>query len=109
MPANASIAASATAESRFALVASPGLAVWMAPSASLEQPHDRRPIVEVDHDRRGAAGGDGVGLGVVADERGHLVAVLVQFREYVRSDEPCCTGECDSMVCQPPQSGGSRK
>ena len=76
MPANASIAASATAESRSALVASPGLAVWMAPSALLEQARDRRSIVEVDHGRGGAAGGDDVGLGVVADERGHLVAVL---------------------------------
>ena len=32
--ANAPVTASTTAESRFALVASPGLAVWMAPSAS---------------------------------------------------------------------------
>ena len=94
VPANASITASATAESRSALVASPGLAVWMAPSASLEQARNRRPVVEVDHGRRGAAGGDGVRLGVVADERRHLVAVLLQFRQYVRSDEPGCTGEC---------------
>ena len=80
VPANASIAASTTAESRSALVASPGLAVWMAASASLEQAHDRRPVVEVDDGRRGAAGGDDVRLGVVADERRHLVAVLLQFR-----------------------------
>jgi hypothetical protein len=32
VPATASITASATAESRFALVASPGPAVWMAAS-----------------------------------------------------------------------------
>ena len=59
-----------------------------------EQAHDRRPVVEVDHGRRGAAGGDDVGLGVVADERRHLVAVLVQFRQDVRSDESGCAGEC---------------
>ena len=59
-----------------------------------QQAHDRRPVVEVDHGRRGAAGGDGLGLGVVADERRHLVAVLLQFRQYVRSDEACCAGQC---------------
>ena len=37
MPSNASIAASTTAESRFALVSSPGLAVWMAASTSLSR------------------------------------------------------------------------
>ena len=75
-------------------MASPGLAVWMAPSASAEQPRDGRPVVEVDHDRRGAAGGDGVRLGIVPDERGHLVAVLVQIRQYMRSDEAGRAGEC---------------
>jgi hypothetical protein len=58
-----------------------------------EQSGDRRPVVEVDHGRGGTAGGDGVRLGVVAGERGHLVAVLVQIRQYMRSDEPGCAGE----------------
>jgi hypothetical protein len=58
-----------------------------------EQPGDRRPVVEVDHDRRGATGGDGLRLGVVADERGHLMTVLVQICQYMRSDEPGCAGE----------------
>src|SRR6266566_7898237 len=58
-----------------------------------EQSRDRWPVVEVDHDRCGASGGDGVRLGVVADERSHLVAVLVQIRQYVRSDETGCAGE----------------
>jgi hypothetical protein len=58
-----------------------------------EQPGDRRPVVEVDHGRCGATGGNGRRLGVVADERGHLVAVLVQIRQYMRSDEPGCAGE----------------
>jgi len=44
--------------------------------------------VEVDHRRRGADGGYAVRLGVVADEDGHFVAVLLQFGQYVRSDEP---------------------
>lgn len=42
----------------------------------------------------GASNGDS-SLGLVADECGHLVAVLLQFGEDVRSDEPGCTGECD--------------
>src|SRR5260370_35452908 len=40
------------------------------------------------------AGCDDVGLGVVAAKRGPLMAVLLQFGQYVRSDEPRCTGEC---------------
>ena len=96
MPVNASIAASTTAESRSALVASPGLAVWMAAVSVAQQAQDGRPVVEVDDGRCGAAGGDGLGLGVVADEGRHLVAVLVQFGEYVRSDEAGCAGECHS-------------
>ena len=67
-----------------------------------EQPRDRRPIVEVDHDRCSAAGRDGVCLGVVADECGHLVAVLVQIRQYVRSDEPGCASEYYFHGRQPP-------
>src|SRR6266700_8123602 len=63
------------------------------PVRTAEQPRNGRPVVEVDHDRCGAAGGDGVRLGVVADERGHLVAVLVQVRQYVRSDESGWAGE----------------
>ena len=58
-----------------------------------EQARDRRSVVEVDHGGRGAVGGDDVCLVVVADERCHLVAVLMQFSEDVRSDEPGCTGE----------------
>ena len=65
----------------------------MAPSAP-RAGGDRRPVIEVDHGRRGATGGDGVGLGVVPDERRHLVAVIVEFGQYVRSDEAGCTGEC---------------
>ena len=42
-----------------------------------QQAQDRRPVVEVDDGRGGAAGGDDVGLGVVADECGDLVAVLL--------------------------------
>jgi hypothetical protein len=55
---------------------------------------DRRPIVEVDHGRRGAAGRDDLRLVVVADERGHVVAAFAQFGEYVRSNEPGRAGEC---------------
>jgi hypothetical protein len=51
-----------------------------------ELARDRRPVVEVDHRRRGADGGYAVRLGVVADEDGHFVAVLLQFGQYVRSD-----------------------
>jgi hypothetical protein len=51
--------------------------------------------VEVDDGRRRATGGDDVRLAVVADERCHLVAVLVQVGEDMRSDEPGCTGERD--------------
>ena len=58
-----------------------------------EEARDRWSVVEVDDGRRGAAGGDDVRLVVVADERCHLVAVLVQFGEDMRSDEPGCTGE----------------
>jgi hypothetical protein len=58
-----------------------------------EKPRDRRPVVEVDHDRCGAADSDCGRLGIVADERRHLVAVLVQICQHVRSDEPGCAGE----------------
>jgi hypothetical protein len=64
--------ASTTAESRSALVASPGLAVWIAPSALLSR------LAKVDHGCGGPARRDEVGLRVVADERHHLVAVLLQ-------------------------------
>ena len=77
VPSKASIAASTTAESRFALVSSPGLAVWMAPSASLSRLTTAGRVVEIDDRRGDAAGGDGLGLRVVADERRHLVAVLL--------------------------------
>jgi hypothetical protein len=45
-----------------------------------KQARDPRSIVEVNHGRGGAAGCDDVGLIVVADERGHLVPLLVQIR-----------------------------
>jgi hypothetical protein len=38
VPSKALVTASTTAESRSALVASPGLAVWMAPSAAASRP-----------------------------------------------------------------------
>ena len=63
---------------------------------SSQHAYDRRSVIEVDHGRRGAPGRDDVGLRVVANERRHLVAVLLQFSENVRSDETCCTGEGDS-------------
>jgi hypothetical protein len=44
---------------------------------------DSRPIVEVDHGRRGAAGRDDLSFVIVASERGHVVAVFPQFGEYV--------------------------
>jgi hypothetical protein len=59
-----------------------------------EDAHNRGPVVEVDHDRAGAARGDRVGLGIVADERNHVVAVLLECLQDVRSDESCCTCEC---------------
>ena len=101
VPANASIAASddGRVQVRAGGVARAGGvdgAVGVA-----QQAHDRRPVVEVDHGRGGAARGDDVGLGVVADERGDLVAVLLQFGEDVGSDEPGCTGECDLHFASP--------
>ena len=93
MPANASMTASTTAESRSALRGVAGTGRVDGPVRTAEQLRDRRLVVEVDHDRCGAAGGDGARLGVVADKRGHLVAVLVQIRQDVRSDEPGRTGE----------------
>jgi hypothetical protein len=66
----------------------------MAPSASLSRPHDRRPVVEIDDRRGDAAGGDSLGLRVVPDERRHLVAMLLQFRQHMGSDEACCAGQC---------------
>jgi hypothetical protein len=94
LPANASIAASATAASRSALVASPGLAVWIAPSASRQQPGHLRPVVEVDHGRRCATRRDDVGLRAAADERRHLVTVLEQLGQDVGADEACRACEC---------------
>jgi hypothetical protein len=63
------------------------------PVRAVEHLSDGGPVVEVDYHRRGAAGRDRARLGVVADKRGHLVAVLLQFGQYVRSDEPVRTGE----------------
>jgi hypothetical protein len=45
-----------------------------------EHAHDRGPVIKVDHDRAGPARADDVGLGVVADERNHLVTVLLGAR-----------------------------
>jgi hypothetical protein len=78
VPAYALIAASTTAESKSALAASPGLAVGRV--RITKQRHDPRSIVEVDHGRGGAAGCDDVGLIVVADERCHVMPMLVQIR-----------------------------
>jgi hypothetical protein len=44
-----------------------------------EQARDRRPVVEVNDGRLGAAGSDDVRPGAVRDQRGHLVAMLAQF------------------------------
>ena len=60
-----------------------------------QQPRDRRSVGEINDDWADARAGDSVGVGVVADERGHLVSVLLKFREYVRSDESRCAGKCD--------------
>jgi hypothetical protein len=49
--------------------------------------------IEVDHHRRGAGARSRARLGVIADQGGHLVAVLLQFGQYVRSDKPVRTGE----------------
>jgi hypothetical protein len=49
-----------------------------------------------------AARRDRVRVGGVADELGHLVAVLDQFGQDVRSDEPRCPGECDFHGPWPP-------
>jgi hypothetical protein len=59
-----------------------------------QQARDRRPVVQIDHGRRGAVGLGDVRLGVVTDQRDHLVAVLVQFGQYVGSDESCRAGQC---------------
>ena len=83
-------------------MASPGLAVWMAPSASLEQLGHGGSIVEVDDGRGSALGGDGVGLRVVADKCGDVVPVGLQLREDVGSDESRCSGECHFHVWLPP-------
>ncbi len=58
-----------------------------------EQGHDLLLVVEIDHGRCGAAGGDGIRLRIVAHERRDLVSVLSQFGQYVGSDEPCRTRE----------------
>src|SRR3984885_12940852 len=94
VPAKASIAASATAPSRSALVASPGLAVWTAPSASLNALTTAGRSVQIDDNRGGPLGSDGVGLSVVTDKCGHLVPMGLQLREYVRSNEPSCSRQC---------------
>ena len=44
-----------------------------------KQAHDRRSVVEVDDGRRGAMSGDESACAVIADERRHLMAVLLQF------------------------------
>ena len=65
------------------------------PVSIAQQVHDRRPVVQVDHDWPDAGGRDGAGLGVAPNEHGHLVPVLPQFTQHVRSDESRCAGECD--------------
>jgi hypothetical protein len=61
-----------------------------------QQAQDRRPVVQVDDGRRRAALSDDPALGVVADEGGDLVAVLLKLGQDVRPDEPGCAGECHS-------------
>ena len=51
-----------------------------------------RPVVQVDHDRLGAAGFGDIGMIVVSDGRDHVVAVLVQVGQDVGADEPSCAG-----------------
>lgn len=94
LPANAPVAATTTAESRPALVASRGTGGVDGRVDISQQARDRRPVVQIDHDRRGAAGLGDVRLGVVTDQRDHLVAVLLQFGQYVGSDESCRAGQC---------------
>jgi hypothetical protein len=65
----ASTAASTTAESRSALVASPGLAVWTAPSAPLKASADSRPVVKIDDGAFARRSATDRGLLLVADER----------------------------------------
>jgi hypothetical protein len=65
-----------------------------SPVGISEQGRDGRPVVQVG-DRRGrAARRDGLGASVVAHQRRHLVAMLLQFVQYVRPDESCRTGKC---------------
>ena len=71
------------------------------PIGLAEQARDRRPVVQVDHDRRGAAGGDGR-LGVITYERRDLVAVVLQLGQDVRSDEPGCTRSARPSSVLPP-------
>ena len=49
------------------------------PVRLIQQAHDGGAIVEVDDRRLRAAGRDDLGLGFVADDGRHLVAVLLQF------------------------------
>ena len=79
-------------------MASPGLAVWMAPSASLSSLGDGGSIVEIDDGRGSALGSDGFGLSVVTHEGGHVVPVGLQLREDVGSDESRCSGQCHFHV-----------
>jgi hypothetical protein len=67
-----------------------------------QQAHHGWRVVEVDDGRGGAAGRDGLGLGVVADEGRDVVAVLDQFGEYVRSDEAGRAGECHVHLGESP-------
>ena len=67
--------ASAMAESRSALVASPGLAVWIDPSKSDQHVHDRGSVVQIDNGRLGTLGGDRNRLLLATDKGGYLVTV----------------------------------
>jgi hypothetical protein len=40
-----------------------------------------RPVIEVDDGWSGAAGGDDLGIGLIANERGDLVPVVLQLRQ----------------------------
>src|SRR4051812_4080369 len=60
-----------------------------------QRAHDRRPGVEIDDNGGCVLRRGGLRIRIVADERRHLVAGLLQFPPYVRSDEAGCAGECD--------------
>ena len=59
-------------------MASPGLAVWTAPSVWLRRVYDGGSVVQVNNGRLGAAIRHGSCLGVIAYQGCHLVPVCVK-------------------------------